>query len=569
MRVLAKRSLGAVTLKYRVNGGAPCRPRRRASGPAASGTARRRRLLPRDPGRRHRNAAGRRREGVVRGGGRRGREVRLVHVHGEGRRAAAGCSCSRPRTTPASRRCTRRSGPAVPLVLPRRAGGERLRRRRLRRRRERAARRRARSASSHTTTRSSGTRATTSSRATSGWRPAPRRGSRTTSCSPYGSTSTRAASLLYTGKYAGLQYAQGYEYDLEHERCRATRTSTADGCQRARGRLPAVLPRSVRLQRRRRDDGERQALRRARRRRPVHRSLVGVRRERGRQPGPRRVVHRDERDPAHGARIPQFDSWASAKYVRPGGPFEPAHRTHYAYSQIADVIVQAPHADDRPDGQVERQPLVLDLATTPRPTGTSCSSRHTRSARTTGRRCRTRTGTPARAPGRTTRIWRAAPRAGEQLHPWLDHYQTHNADGTCTPTGTTGVWNAASGSSNGWEQWSIDLSAYAGKQVEISIAYASDWSIAGARRVRRRHHRLDRARRRRSRTASAAGRCRARLRAARRTRTTGSRRPLTASPRAPRSRRRTRSTSGFGFEGISTPATRNAVMGRAMDFLLD
>ena len=32
-----------------------------------------------------------------------------------------------------------------------------------------------------------------------------------------------------------------------------------------------------------------------------------------------------------------------------------------------------------------------------------------------------------------------------------------------------------SGSSNGWQQWSIDLDAYAGKTVEISIAYISDW----------------------------------------------------------------------------------------------
>ena len=38
-----------------------------------------------------------------------------------------------------------------------------------------------------------------------------------------------------------------------------------------------------------------------------------------------------------------------------------------------------------------------------------------------------------------------------------------------------GAWNAASGSSNGWQQWSIDLDQYAGKTVEISIAYISDW----------------------------------------------------------------------------------------------
>ena len=49
----------------------------------------------------------------------------------------------------------------------------------------------------------------------------------------------------------------------------------------------------------------------------------------------------------------------------------------------------------------------------------------------------------------------------------------------CTGTGTTGAWNAASGNSAGWQEWSIDLSAYAGGSVEISIAYASDWSTQG------------------------------------------------------------------------------------------
>jgi hypothetical protein len=58
-----------------------------------------------------------------------------------------------------------------------------------------AARRPARSACSATMTRSSGTRATTSSRATRGWRPGRRRASRTTRCSSCASTSTREAAF--------------------------------------------------------------------------------------------------------------------------------------------------------------------------------------------------------------------------------------------------------------------------------------------------------------------------------------------------------------------------------------
>jgi Zinc carboxypeptidase len=70
---------------------------------------------------------------------------------------------------------------------------------------------------------------------------------------------------------------------------------------------------------------------------------------------------------------------------------------------------------------------------------------------------------------------------GQELHPILQHYQTvhengpGNDDNTCDPTGTTGAWNASTGNSAGWQNWSIDLSAYRGKQVELSIVFATDW----------------------------------------------------------------------------------------------
>jgi hypothetical protein len=63
------------------------------------------------------------------------------------------------------------------------------------------------------------------------------------------------------------------------------------------------------------------------------------------------------------------------------------------------------------------------------------------------------------------------------LHPFLEHYQTDNGDGTCTPQGTSGHWWAVSGESGGYEQWKIDLAAYAGTSVELSISYASDDSV--------------------------------------------------------------------------------------------
>ncbi|MGN9760215.1 M14 family zinc carboxypeptidase [Streptomyces sp. SD31] len=66
--------------------------------------------------------------------------------------------------------------------------------------------------------------------------------------------------------------------------------------------------------------------------------------------------------------------------------------------------------------------------------------------------------------------------AGE--HPWLNHYLTVAASG-CTASGSSGQWNALTGASEGWKQVEFDLSAYAGKSVEISIAYVTDPSTGG------------------------------------------------------------------------------------------
>jgi len=69
------------------------------------------------------------------------------------------------------------------------------------------------------------------------------------------------------------------------------------------------------------------------------------------------------------------------------------------------------------------------------------------------------------------------------LHPFVAHYITRSGSGTdadpwvCTSGGTTGVWNVASGGSAGYEPWHLDLSAFAGKQVEVSITLISDWSF--------------------------------------------------------------------------------------------
>jgi hypothetical protein len=63
-------------------------------------------------------------------------------------------------------------------------------------------------------------------------------------------------------------------------------------------------------------------------------------------------------------------------------------------------------------------------------------------------------------------------------HPWLKHYLTVESGG-CTATGTTGKWNSLTGASGGWQQVSFDLSAYAGKTVEVSIGYVTDPGTGG------------------------------------------------------------------------------------------
>jgi hypothetical protein len=63
-------------------------------------------------------------------------------------------------------------------------------------------------------------------------------------------------------------------------------------------------------------------------------------------------------------------------------------------------------------------------------------------------------------------------------HPWLKHYLTL-ASGGCTATGTTGSWNSLTGASSGWQQVGFDLSAYAGKSVEVSISYVTDPGTGG------------------------------------------------------------------------------------------
>ncbi len=169
------------------------------------------------------------------------------------------------------------------------------------------------------------------------------------------------------------------------------------------------------------------------------------------------------------SKFPQFTSSAVADWLRPGGaPYDPHTGEWYVYSQQDDVsykrLTRTIDLTGATSGSldfwtsydleadwdyafVEAHPVGSDEWTT-LPDGNG----HT--AQGTGDSCESG--------------WR-------DLHPFLDHYQGTD----CSPTGTTGEWHAATGNSNGWQEWSVDLSRYAGQQVEVSIAYASDWGTQG------------------------------------------------------------------------------------------
>jgi len=62
------------------------------------------------------------------------------------------------------------------------------------------------------------------------------------------------------------------------------------------------------------------------------------------------------------------------------------------------------------------------------------------------------------------------------IHPFLAHYQTFiNWWTPCLNTGTTGQWHAAQGDSGGWVQFDHDLSAYQGQDIEVALTYVTDW----------------------------------------------------------------------------------------------
>jgi hypothetical protein len=163
--------------------------------------------------------------------------------------------------------------------------------------------------------------------------------------------------------------------------------------------------------------------------------------------------------------LPHFNNTVAARYIRPGGPFDPHSGDYYVYSQMADRAykrlggtftlpagspalkfwVSYDIESDWDYAFVEVNEVGTDTWTTlPDLNGLTDTG--------TGLSC--------------TSGW------VDEIHPFLAHYM----DADCNPTGTTGEWHAFTGNSGGWQQVEMDLTAYAGQTVELYISYACDWA---------------------------------------------------------------------------------------------
>ncbi|WP_433516144.1 M14 family zinc carboxypeptidase [Nonomuraea sp. CA-143628] len=174
------------------------------------------------------------------------------------------------------------------------------------------------------------------------------------------------------------------------------------------------------------------------------------------------------------AQFPQFASSAPVKWARPGGPFDPHTGSWDVYSGIADaswkrltktVDLTGKTGGDLSfwtsyDTEADWDFLTVEAHTVGGDDWTTLPDVNGHTSQSTGSSC----DPPSGGEG-----WRA-------LHPFTQRYQGAN----CEPTGTSGSWNAASGNSAGWQQWKVDLTPYAGKKVELSVSYISDWSTQGA-----------------------------------------------------------------------------------------
>jgi hypothetical protein len=183
-------------------------------------------------------------------------------------------------------------------------------------------------------------------------------------------------------------------------------------------------------------------------------------------------------DPADS--FPQFESWPAAEYLSGlSGPFDPHTGQSFMWSERADeAYKRLARTITVPAGgatlsfwtsfnlEQEFDYMIVEAHTVGQDNWTTLPDQngHTSSDLSNDQAC--------------TGGWSNPDDAANVLHPFLTHYQTFNpATGECSSTGTTGQWNAANGSSSGWQQFQINIPGNLGPQVEISITSVSDWGF--------------------------------------------------------------------------------------------
>ncbi|SEG93106.1 Immune inhibitor A peptidase M6 [Thermomonospora echinospora] len=167
--------------------------------------------------------------------------------------------------------------------------------------------------------------------------------------------------------------------------------------------------------------------------------------------------------------FPQFRSWKGGDYVGAAGPYEPIEGQWYVAGTHQDALYR-------------RLTRTIDLTSVTAAQAPTLQAQLTFSTETGYDHviveARTEGGddwtTLADKNGRTSSALPAECSAGFLLamHPHLRHYIT--GGNPCSATGSSGSWNSFTGESGGWIPGAFDLSAYAGKKVEVSIAYVTD-----------------------------------------------------------------------------------------------
>ena len=173
--------------------------------------------------------------------------------------------------------------------------------------------------------------------------------------------------------------------------------------------------------------------------------------------------------------FPQFASKAAGEYRPSGGPFDPVEGSWYvAGAHVNDAYMRLARTIDLTNvtaGQTPELQAKLSFDTEPGYDNVIVEAHPVGSEDWT---------TLPETGGLTSTEVPTECEVGFLLeeHPFLLHYLTPGGD-ACTATGTTGQWNAMTANSDGWQQATFDLSAYAGQQAEVSISYVTDPASGG------------------------------------------------------------------------------------------